>query len=88
MTAFDEQFVHETYEKLKKISGNITSGTKEEIIESFKIHFKCFESLKQLQNLQLYHKNVSQMNDGRVEIDIEFPFIDGKSFTNNKQPEP
>ena len=52
MTAFDEQFVHETYEKLKKISGNITKKTKEEMIECFEINLKCFKSIKQLQNLQ------------------------------------
>ena len=70
---------------MKKISGNLKNETKEEIIECFEIHLKCFESIKQLQKLQLYHKNMSQMNNGQVEIDIEFPFIDGQLFANNKQ---
>mgnify|MGYP000277037115 CR=1 FL=1 len=51
VTAFDEQFVHQTYEKLKKLSGNITKKTKEEMIECFEINLKCFKSIKQLQNL-------------------------------------
>ena len=69
MTAFDEKFVNETFKKLKKISGNITNGTKEEIIECFKINFKCFDSIKQLQKLQIYHHNQGQINDFRVDID-------------------
>ena len=85
LTAFDEKFVHDTFEKLKKVSGNLKRETRQELIECLAIHFKWFDWLKQLKKLQLYHKNISQMNDGRVEIDIEFPFIDGQLFANNKQ---
>ena len=81
VTAFDEQFVHQTYEKLKKLSGNITKKTKEEMIECFEINLKCFKSIKQLQNLQKYHHNQAQINNGKVEIEIEYPFIDGQIFT-------
>ena len=80
MTAFDEKFVNETFKKLKKISGNIKNKTKEEIIESFEINFKCFESIKQLQNLQIYHHNQGQMNDGRVDIDPEIRTLATSSY--------